>query len=681
MSSLGGDDELDLNLNLQAMGSTAASIQRITLALRRQQPSRPSGLTREERLLWDTIQSALQQQQSQPQQQSQADDASSIATPIPAATPLTLTDETITTTTTTEQLQERLCTQEHNHSRSLRAIQRVLADVTHERDDIKLIKEDLQAQLQQQTLQLQEKTSALENAKMIITSLEQASGSLANDLRSKLKNKDELIQKMQLESMSKQKTMDALATQLRDLQRIHPPSVAASAAGSNSSSSSSGTSSGATTMSQPPPVSQFHSNVLQDVQQRLEQTVEELRTQAREMAATIGEDNSSNSNNSSSSSSSSSSEQSLLAAAIMPMTQLLNDSIAALTEATTDLSTLSEQASSSSSPSNNALSDPRRLHRELEDKTKQLQKMEENMKQMRQELQRFKDEEYSQQRWNSEQVESMRMEIDNLREQCQTNMTVLAKKERELATLRDSLKVDDGDVGYISDDASDATEDDEIETTSSVQQTGSMVKYGPSQAEALATLLSHNTRQLTLGSANNNNTNGSSTNTSNQEAMLKEIRILHDELHKARRDAERYQQQWRAETESLANAKMIISSLEKANKSMMEDLRSRLQDSNTAIASLLEKSMESEKTTNKLRRELERLRDEKDQEAEQYELQIKRLHSLSVAVSVDSSFDTATASSSLPSTSIDDNMSSSVNNNNNNTTSRYSSSVMMETID
>ena len=67
----------------------------------------------------------------------------------------------------------------------------------------------------------------------------------------------------------------------------------------------------------------------------------------------------------------------------------------------------------------------------------------------------------------------------------------------------------------------------------------------------------------------------------------------------------------KTEKESLANAKMIISSLEKANKSMMEDLRSRLHDSNTAIASLLEKSMESEKTTAKLQAELEALRKEK----------------------------------------------------------------------
>ena len=39
-------------------------------------------------------------------------------------------------------------------------------------------------------------------------------------------------------------------------------------------------------------------------------------------------------------------------------------------------------------------------------------------------------------------------------------MEVLAKKEQELSVLRSSLKVDEADAGYISDDASDADEDE-----------------------------------------------------------------------------------------------------------------------------------------------------------------------------------------------------------------------------
>jgi hypothetical protein len=49
----------------------------------------------------------------------------------------------------------------------------------------------------------------------------------------------------------------------------------------------------------------------------------------------------------------------------------------------------------------------------------------------------------------------------------------------------------------------------------------------------------------------------------------------------------------KAEKDSLANAKMIIASLEEASKSMMEDKQSKLKDNNIAIASLLDKSLEN----------------------------------------------------------------------------------------
>jgi hypothetical protein len=70
---------------------------------------------------------------------------------------------------------------------------------------------------------------------------------------------------------------------------------------------------------------------------------------------------------------------------------------------------------------------------------------------------------------------------------------------------------------------------------------------------------------------------------------------------------------------------MIISSLEKANKGMMEDLRSRLQDSNTAIASLLDKSMEHEKASEVLRREVEKLKQEKVDEQRKHEMEVMKL--------------------------------------------------------
>jgi len=191
-------------------------------------------------------------------------------------------------------------------------------------------------------------------------------------------------------------------------------------------------------------------------------------------------------------------------------------------------------------------------------------------------------------------------------------MEVLMRKERELAVLRDSLKVDDGEVGYISDDATEATETEAEDTAmSAVSHLG---VYGPSQAEALATLLAHGNRK---------------TDAQNDKLSSDELQVLKSELLQSRAENERARKQLKTEKESLANAKMIISSLEKANKSMMEDLRSRLQDSNTAIASLLEKSMESEKATSNLRSEIEALRREREEERERHEAELKELMSRS----------------------------------------------------
>ena len=62
---------------------------------------------------------------------------------------------------------------------------------------------------------------------------------------------------------------------------------------------------------------------------------------------------------------------------------------------------------------------------------------------------------------------------------------------------------------------------------------------------------------------------------------------------------------------------MIISSLEQSNKSMLEDLRNRLHDSNTAIVSLLSKNQGYEQEVKELRtskeEEAKRAKDSADQ--------------------------------------------------------------------
>ncbi len=81
-----------------------------------------------------------------------------------------------------------------------------------------------------------------------------------------------------------------------------------------------------------------------------------------------------------------------------------------------------------------------------------------------------------------------------------------------------------------------------------------------------------------------------------------------EELLKAKEKAEAEAKQ---NAESLANAKMIISSLEQSKKSMIEDLKVRLHDSNSAIVSLLDQSGKHEKESAELRSNLHKLKTEK----------------------------------------------------------------------
>jgi chromosome segregation ATPase len=73
------------------------------------------------------------------------------------------------------------------------------------------------------------------------------------------------------------------------------------------------------------------------------------------------------------------------------------------------------------------------------------------------------------------------------------------------------------------------------------------------------------------------------------------------ELQAAKESAEKEAKEAR---ENLANAKMIIASLEESNKKMNGDLRSRLHDSNAAIVSLLDQNAKYEQETQELKAQL-----------------------------------------------------------------------------
>jgi HAMP domain-containing protein len=380
---------------------------------------------------------------------------------------------------------------------------------------------------------LEEKTQALESAKMIITSLESASGSQIADLRQKVRDRQAQILRLEANLHEKQRTIDTLAIELRD--------------------------------------SGMAAAVPRQVVERLEHNLAHIRSEAVVLEATQD------------------------AASVTKLCDYLGDAILALKEGLECFSSVSSSQSSADSSNEH----------ELQQKNTRIQQLENELHQLKDEL---KSSRLSNRKAENEELQSLRSEVQCLREKNTTNMAILAKKEKELSVLRDSLKVDDDDggVGYISDDAED--EDDAPQPSTSQLITSSEL-ISLSQIEALATLLAH----------------GVPVERHNTDMQLDEIELIKSQLQELTSEKERALAELKIERESLANAKMIISSLENANKSMMQDLRTRLQDSNVAIASLLQKSLGSENTTAQLRSELETLKREREQDRERYQKELDRL--------------------------------------------------------
>ena len=392
---------------------------------------------------------------------------------------------------------------------------------------------------------LKDKTMALENAKMIITSLENASGSMATDTRTKLKVKESEIANLQAENKKLKRSLDTLAMELRDAQSLAAES--------------------------------------EDFKIQLNRHSAELKAELGECLADLRS-----------------------ASAILETTQDPSSisNLGDLFEDCHEALKLSLEVLDGSGDDGSETVATMESNRSSVSRKQQMAAMEEAVKRAREEARHYHDEAKRAEKQRKEDRKKLYAEIQLLRVECSTNMEVLAKKERELAVLRDSLKVEDEEVGYISDDASECEEEGAAGTSAPPPSTAGH-RYSSSQAEALAALLAH-------GGPNGAGNSANVIRTANHDGAISiDSESIKGELAQAKVEKERMAKELKTEKESLANAKMIISSLEKANKSMMEDLRSRLHDSNTAIASLLEKSMESEKTTAKLQAELEALRKEK----------------------------------------------------------------------
>ena len=419
--------------------------------------------------------------------------------------------------------------------------------------------------------ELEERSAALENAKMIIASLENASGSLASDTRSKLKAKDSEILSLKTDASHQQKKLDNLATQLKEVQRERAQIVeersnetARLAIWKDSlrehlSEMQSAAVILEATREDPSAVDRF-AQIIAEALETMQKTVDAL-----DSGHSDDDDDDEIRHPSSPGSRYDGSFHG------------------------NDMDSLASGRSAASRMSKDAA--VREIRQELEEKAAAVKRLEEELRRVKDEAHHSKLEAERLEQQRDTDTKTLYGEIQMLRIQCNTNMELLTKKERELAVLRDSLKVEDDDVGYISDDATDIDDEDGDEADGSNANL-SMAKYSASQTEAIAALLAHGR---------------GSVDSSSQASDVDKLRL---EASQSRLEAERAQKELKMEKESLANAKMIISSLEKANKSMMEDLRSRLQESNSAIHSLLEKSMASEKTTRKLEIELEALRRE-----------------------------------------------------------------------
>jgi len=419
---------------------------------------------------------------------------------------------------------------------------------------------------------LTETAASLETSKKIIASLESANGSLAVDSRSKLKEKEEELSVVQKESDDRKRNLDSLATELRDLQRKQGDIENAD---------------------RRTKVQLIRQKALMD---HLESTLNDLQE------AVIVHETSVNMMESTGIAEGSNLEE---------ISEILGDALHAITATLetseefvedVDGSSDAEYGEMSSVIHNNRDQTTQGLKNELDQKKVAVKRLEEALKKQNDEVKRMRSQFY-----NSDNGQ-LRSEIQRLRQQCSTNMEVLTKKERELSVLKASLKVDENESGYISDDASDEEDEDIGTDTGSIMSAAKMGAYGPADAEAYATILSQANGRIGMPAA----------------AQIQEIESLKRDLMEALGEKESASKELEARHQSLVNAKMIISSLEQANKGMMADLRSRLQDSNTAISSLLNKSKQHETAADELRQKLEAVEQERQQERTQHEAELSK---------------------------------------------------------
>mmetsp|Transcript_19935 Transcript_19935/g.40559 ORF Transcript_19935/g.40559 Transcript_19935/m.40559 type:complete len:479 (-) Transcript_19935:2296-3732(-) len=239
-----------------------------------------------------------------------------------------------------------------------------------------------------------------------------------------------------------------------------------------------------------------------------------------------------------------------------------------------------------------------RLDEELVQKNVALNNMDDQLKLQKEECDRLRlDLEKARNEFQQSLSESQ-FEIQRLTDEFTFANEQLSKKEKELSVLKESLN--EPSTGYISDD--DDFDDEDDNGAAFVDAAARQANISAEADNLQLLLLSQGSAAGAAASAN----------------YADRLKSLEKEVASFRTEQDNAAKQIKEKEEALVNAKMIISSLEKSNKSMLEDLRNRLHDSNTAIVSLLSKNQN-------LEGEMEELRKAKDEEVKAKDEQAKKL--------------------------------------------------------
>ena len=407
---------------------------------------------------------------------------------------------------------------------------------------------------------LQEKASSLETAKLMITSLESASGCQANDLRAKLKERNQELGVLRVKVENYDSEMTTFKTEFLNLQQKYIESE------------KSGREAKALLKKQRSMHRQLRAEIAKigGTQSTAEGSTEDDRG---DIEVCIARD---------------------VSSAVKTSLDILehsqtesNDPPDANIEVDNEVVVLAEKVEALTSEKENAVS---KLQKELLTKNIELTNLDDQFKLQKEELDRLRrDSEKARQEYQQSLAESQ-FEIQRLTDDFAMNTERLVKRENELGVIQESLKVNQSEsavTGYFS----DSDDEDDEDNASGMVAPDAAVRQAQITAEA-------ENLQKFLG-------RGNAPGSPMSAATLERMKSMQSESANWERDRQELSKTIKEKDDALANAKMIISSIEQSNKTMMEDLRTRLHDSNTAIVSLLSKNQTAETMVEQLQRKRE----------------------------------------------------------------------------